>query len=260
MNPLLTFADRLVIGHRGAPTLAPENTLESFRIAVDRGADAVELDVHLSADGVPVVIHDPRLDRTTGRSGQVAALTVEELADADAGATFTPDGGCTYPWRGRGVRIPTLAEVLQTLPGTPLIVELKTPTVQEAVRRVILEHEAEGRVVPAAASSASLTAFRDPPFRYGGSAREIGRLFWGTAFRMPQPRPRYATLSVPHRHYGLLVPTARFLAAARRLGTPVHVWTVDDPLQARHLWARGATGMVTNVPGRLVKARGELRG
>lgn len=260
MNPLLTFGDRLVIGHRGAPTLAPENTIESFRIAMDRGADALELDVHLSADGVPVVIHDPRLDRTTGHPGQVAALTVDEIQAVDAGATFTPDGGCTYPWRGRGVRVPTLTEVLHALPGVPLLIELKTPAAQEAVRRVILEHDAVERTVPAAASRAALTAFRDPPFRCGGSAREIGRLFWGTAFRLPNPRPRYATLSVPHRYYGLLVPTARFLAAARRAGTPVHVWTVDNPLQARHLWARGATGMVTNVPGRLVKARGELRG
>lgn len=258
MNPLLDFGDRLVIGHRGAPTLAPENTLESFRIAAERGADALELDVRLSADGVPVVIHDARLDRTTDRRGPVAALTLEELQAADAGATFSPDGGCTHPWRGRGVRIPTLAEVLRVLPEMPLLVELKTPAVQDAVRRVILEHDAVDRVVPAAATDAALAAFREPPFRYGGSAREIGRLFWGTAFRLPRPRPRYATLSVPHRYRGLLVPTARFLAAARRLGIPVHVWTVDDPLQARHLWARGATGMVTNVPGKLVRARGEL--
>lgn len=260
MNPLLRFGERLVIGHRGAPTLAPENTIESFRIALDQGADAVEMDVHLSADGVPVVIHDPDLRRTTGREGAVAALDVATLQAADAGALFTPDGGCTFPWRGRGVRIPTLDEVLEALPGVPVLLELKTPAVQEAVRRTLVAHDAGYRVVPASAHDAALDAFRGGPFRYGASGREISRLYWGTIFHLPAPRPRYATLSVPHHYRGLLVPSARFLRVARRLGTPVHVWTVDDPLQARHLWARGAAGMVTNVPGRLVKARGELRG
>lgn len=259
MNPLLRFGERLVIGHRGAPTLAPENTIESFRIALDQGADAVEMDVHLSADGVPVLIHDPDLRRTAGRAGAVAALDVRELQAADAGALFTPDGGCTFPWRGRGVRIPTLDEVLEALPGVPILLELKTPAVQEAVRRTIVAHDAVERVIPASAHDAALGAFRQPPFRYGASAREIGRLYWGSLCGLAPRSVRYATLSVPHHYHGLLVPSARFLRAARRLGAPVHVWTVDDPLQARHLWARGAAGMVTNVPGRLVKARGELR-
>lgn len=258
MNPLLGFGERLVIGHRGAPTLAPENTIESFRIALDQGADAVEMDVQLSADGVPVVIHDADLRRTTNHSGAVSALSVETIQQADAGARFTPDGGCTYPWKGRNVRVPTLDEVLTALPGVPILLELKTAAVQDAVRRAILDHDAAQWVIPVSAHDAALTGFRAGPFRYGASSREIGRLYWGSMFGMPPRKVRHALLSVPHRYNGLLVPSARFLRAARRLGTPVHVWTVDDPLQARHLWARGAAGIVTNVPRKLVKARGEL--
>ncbi|HEU4629610.1 MAG TPA: glycerophosphodiester phosphodiesterase [Gemmatimonadaceae bacterium] len=254
-NPLLRLDARLVIGHRGAAGEAPENTLESFHLAVAQGADALELDVHLSADGVPVVIHDPDLRRTTDRAGAVAAHTVAELQRADAGHRFTPDRGRTFPWRGRGVRIPTLAEVVRALPETPLLIELKTAAVRHALRRVLEEHDAAHRCVPASALPAALDIFRETPFCCGASAPEIARLYFGTACGLPRPGARYALLSVPLRHRGLPVPTRWFLRAARASGTPVHVWTVDDPAVARALWARGAAGVVTNVPGVMVAER-----
>ena len=100
MNPLLDPAARLVIAHRGSSAEAPENTLPAFEAAVARGADAIELDVRLTADGAPVVIHDATLDRTTDRTGPVAALTLAELRAVDAGWHFTPDLGHTHPYRG----------------------------------------------------------------------------------------------------------------------------------------------------------------
>jgi glycerophosphoryl diester phosphodiesterase len=256
-NPLLAFDRRLVVGHRGAAAHAPENTMESFRLALAQGADALELDVHLSADGVPVVIHDADLRRTTERAGLVATLRADEIRQADAGARFTPDGGRTFPWRGRGVRVPTLAEVLAELPGVPLLVELKTVAVQHAVRQVIEAHDAVARTIPASAHDAALDAFRRPPFRYGASAAEIARLYFGTLLGRAPREAGHALLSVPLRHRGVLpVPTPWFLRQARALGSPVHVWTVDDPRVARRLWARGVAGVVTNDPGGMVRARG----
>jgi glycerophosphoryl diester phosphodiesterase len=260
VNPLLAFDRRLVIGHRGAAAEAPENTIEGFRLALAQGADALELDVHLSAEGVPVVIHDPDLRRTTDRTGAVAALTLAELQAADAGARFTPDGGRTFPWRGRGVRVPTLDEVLRALPQAPLLIELKTVAAQHAVRRMIEAHGAGSRCIPASALDAALDAFRAGAARYGASAREIARLYFGTACGLPLPAARYAMLAVPLRHRGLPVPTGWFLRAARALGCPVHVWTVDDPAQARALWSRGAAGVVTNRPGAMVRARADATG
>ncbi|HUK64913.1 MAG TPA: glycerophosphodiester phosphodiesterase family protein, partial [Dongiaceae bacterium] len=105
-NPLLDPGARLVIGHRGAAAEAPENTMASFERAAELGVDALEFDVHVTADGHAVVIHDPTLRRTTDRDGAVAALTLEQLRAADAGARFTRDGA-TFPFRGRGVRVPT---------------------------------------------------------------------------------------------------------------------------------------------------------
>ena len=113
----------LVFAHRGGATLAPENTMPAFDNGMAFGADGLELDVHLAADGVPVVIHDATLDRTTDRTGPVAALTSDELARVDAGYRFARDG--SHPFRGTGAGVPTLEAVLRRFPDTRVIIEMK---------------------------------------------------------------------------------------------------------------------------------------
>lgn len=243
-----------VIGHRGASGSAPENTLPSFQLAVERGADALEMDVRVTADGVPVVLHDATLDRTTDRTGAIAGVTLAELREADAGARFSPDGGRTFPYRGRGIRVPTFAEVVDAFPDTPLVIEIKTPAAQEAARRVLAERGAAGRCVVSAASPASLTAFREPPWLVGASAPEVARLRFPLVYRSRVASACHAFF-VPPRYYGITVPTPRFIATARRLGCPVHVWTVNEAPAARELWARGVAGIVTNYPERMLEAR-----
>jgi glycerophosphoryl diester phosphodiesterase len=255
MNPLLDLSARPVIAHRGASAHAPENTLPAFELAVAQGADAFELDVRLSRDGAPVVIHDATLERTTSLTGPVRARTLAELRAADAGHWYTPDAGRTMPCRGQGVRVPTLAEVLWAFPDMPAMIEVKEPEVQHAVHRVLVDEGACERCVVASEDDAALTMFRDGPVPCAASAREIGELYRAVLFRRPLPRPRYRLLSVPIRHRGLPVPTRGFVAAARRLGCPVHVWTVNDPATARRLWARGVAGVVTNEPGAIGSVR-----
>jgi len=248
INPLLDLAARPVIGHRGASGEAPENTLPAFELALAQGAHALELDVRVSADGVPLVLHDPALDRTTDRSGLLATISAAEAREADAGAQFTPDGGATHPWRGRGVRIPTLAEVLDGFPETPLLIELKEAAAQNAVRQLLLQRNASARSVVASEDAAALEAFRSPPFLVAASGEDIKRLYFGTLFGVAPATVPYRLLSVPVRHRGLPVPTRRFVRAARRLGCPVHVWTVNQPGLASRLWQRGVCGIITNVP------------
>jgi glycerophosphoryl diester phosphodiesterase len=255
VNPLLDLSARPVIAHRGASAYAPENTLEAFELAVKQGADALELDIRLTRDGAPAVIHDATLDRTTDLSGPVRARTLAELRQADAGHRFTTDRGRTTPYRGAGIRVPTLAEVLWTFPAVPVMVEVKEPEVQEVVRRVLLEERACDRCVVASEHVGALEMFREEPFACGASGEEISELYWAVMLRRRLPPSRHRLLSVPLRYRGLPVPTRRFVAAARRLGCPVHVWTVNDAATARRLWARGVAGIVTNVPDLIGAAR-----
>jgi glycerophosphoryl diester phosphodiesterase len=254
-NPLLDLSARPVIAHRGASGSAPENTLAAFELAVRQGADAFELDVRLTADGVPVALHDPTLERTTDGRGPLAALRLADLAGIDAGARFTLDRGATFPYRAAGVRIPTLAEVLRGFPEMALLVELKEAAAQEAVRQVLLEEKAVDRCVLASELHAALQLFREPPFAVAASSEEIGALYRAVLLRRVPASVPYRTLSVPVRYRGLPVPTRGFVAAARGLGCPVHVWTVDDAAMAGTLWGRGAAGMVTNFPGIIREAR-----
>jgi glycerophosphoryl diester phosphodiesterase len=252
VNPLLELGRRLVIAHRGASAEHPENTLESFRVALEQGAHALELDVRATADGEAVVIHDATLDRTTDLSGLVRERRLAELRRADAGARFAPerDG----PWRASGVRVPTLAEVLAAFPDVSILIEVKEPAVAEPARRAILEAGAASRVVLASADHAALERFREPPFLRGASGADIARLYFPTMLGVPPASLDAVAYSVPLRWRGLTIPTRRVVAAARRAGRPVHVWTVDDPFTAVDLWRRGVAGIVTNRPGRIVEA------
>ncbi len=255
MNPLLDLSARPIIAHRGASGGAPENTLEAFELAAREGATAFELDVRLSRDGAPVVIHDDTLDRTTNRSGAVRGLTLADLRSADAGFRFTTDGGRSFPSRGNGVRIPTLGEVLWAFPSMPILVEVKEPEAQAAVHRVLLTEGAADRCVLASELSEALEMFREPPFICAASGPEISALYRGALVGLPPARVEYRVLSVPVRHRWLTVPTRRFVAAARKPGCPVHVWTVNDTATARRLWARGVAGVVTNLPETIRAAR-----
>jgi glycerophosphoryl diester phosphodiesterase len=256
-NPLLDLSARPVIAHRGASGAAPENTLAAFELAVRQGADAFELDVRLTGDGVPVVLHDPTLERTTDRAGPLAALRLADLRDIDAGFTFSPDGGRTFPFRAGDVCIPILTDVLRGFPDMPVLLELKEVAAQGPVRQLLIEEKAVERGVLASEHQAALQAFREPPFATAASAAEIGVLYRAVLFRRVPISLPYRLLSVPVRHRGLPVPTRAFVAAARGLGCPVHVWTVNDPATAVTLWGRGVAGIVTNLPDAIRGARKE---
>lgn len=244
-----------MIAHRGAAAHAPENTLASFAAAVDAGADALEFDVHLSADGQVVVIHDPTLARTTDGEGAVAELSLARIQAADAGARFTRDGR-TFPFRDRGIRVPTLDEVLARFPATPLLIEVKTAAASDALRRTLDRHGAARRCVVGSFDHRALEPFRADPWRASASQAEMVRLLAHVLFRRPLGAPRYHAISIPPRWRGLPLPLGRIARAARGLGIPVHVWVVDDPGAARRLWRCGVTGIITNDPAAILEVRG----
>jgi glycerophosphoryl diester phosphodiesterase len=251
MNLLLDRSARPVIGHRGAAWYAPENTPESFRLALAQGADAIEFDVRRSADGEVMVFHDPTLARTTDHGGLLGALTVSELNRLDAGFHYAEPGLAETPFRGTGVRIPMLRDVIAEFPGVPLLIEVKEVEVAAAVARALIEGGAADRAVVAGSDWRALRPFRVPPFTLGASRRDIARLKFGVA----APDSACRSYAVPEAHFGLPIPTRRFVRRAHARGSSVHVWTVDDARSAVALWQRGVNGIVTNKPDVIRTAR-----
>jgi glycerophosphoryl diester phosphodiesterase len=242
------------LAHRGASARAPENTLEAFRLAVEAGAGGLELDVHVTRNGEVVVIHDASVDRTTDGSGAVAEMELEEIRRLDAGYRFSPDGGRTFPYRGRGVTIPTLAEVYASFPEARVNADIKKAQsgAEEAVLRVIRSAGAEERTLIASTEHAVVRRFRGISRGHiatAASRREIAAFYVLSRARLRAlARPVYDALQVPVEHRGIELVTPRFLRAARSTGVRVDVWTINDAAEMRWLLDLGVSGIMTDHP------------
>jgi glycerophosphoryl diester phosphodiesterase len=253
---LLDPAARPVIGHRGNRAHAPENTLPSFHEAVLAGADAVECDLRVSRDGALVVFHDPTVERTTDGAGAVDATTLAGLRGLDAGARFSSDGGRSFPWRGRGVRVPTFDELVESLPRhLPLIVELKTPAATAPLRDAVQRHALARRVIVAGFDVEATRPLRGAGFALGASTPDVARLLPAALLRLAPAALAFQALCIPTRWRGWPLPIAALARAMRQRGGTTHVWTVNDPAQARSLWRRGVQGIISDDPAAILAAR-----
>jgi len=245
------------LAHRGASALVPENTIEAFRLAVEAGAGGLELDVHMTRDGHIVVIHDATVDRTTNGSGAVSEMTLDELRRLDAGHTFSPDGGPTRPYRGRGVRVPTLGEVLEGFPVVAVNIEIKagTPGIEETVLGVLREANALGRALVVSTPHDIVKRFRKVSGGHvstGASRWEIGVFYILSRVRLERlVRPAYDALQVPLRHRGITVVTPRFVRAAHARGVRVDAWTINQADEMSRLLDLGVDVIMTDRPGTL---------
>lgn len=240
----------LRIAHRGGAALAPENTLAAFRNAVDQWhADMIELDVRASADGRCVVIHDATVDRTTDGSGAVADMRHDELAALDAGYRFTQDGGRTFPFRGRGIGVPTIEQVLETLPDVRLTVEVKTGAAQRPLFEAIERFDATGRVIAAGIHSKDRTEFRSYTGATSASREQILPFWILHRLRLGAFAPRPAdVVQVPEHQGSVRVVTPRFIRDLHARGVDIHVWTVNEESDMRRLLEWGVDGIVTDRP------------
>jgi glycerophosphoryl diester phosphodiesterase len=256
----VTFFDQqrpLVFAHRGGCALGPENTIAAFDLGVQAGADGLELDVHLSADGIPVVHHDVTLDRTTPEHGQVSARTAAELARVDAGHHFG-DGG-TYPFRNQGVGIPSLSDVLARYRDVPIIIEMKVDSADmgEAVARVVRAAGAVDRVCAAGYGPRSAAAARAalPEMACSACHPEVRLAVYRTWAYWRVKRPRYGGYQVPETNGALRIVSPRFIRYAHQEGLRVHVWTVDLEDDMRRLLDWGVDGLISNRPDVAVRVR-----
>jgi len=250
MHRLLSLNDISAIAHRGGSKLRPENTAPAFDHAAMLGVDGFECDVHLSRDGVPVVIHDPTLDRTTNATGPVHGLTAAELAGVDAGHRFNAAAG--FPFRGRAGGVPRLADLLCAHRDRAWIIEIKgdRPETAEATLDVILECDAARRVIVGGFCQAVIDVVRrrEPTIVTSASRDEV-EIAMGRVRAGHSPVPSgYRLFQVPLRLEGQQTLHRPFVEAARRAGLAVQAWIVDEASDMDMLVEWGVTGLISDRP------------
>ncbi|TVR91436.1 MAG: glycerophosphodiester phosphodiesterase [Spirochaetaceae bacterium] len=244
----------LVIAHRGGAALWPENTLTAFAGAWELGVDVLEMDVHLTADGVPVVIHDSSVDRTTDGSGEVRSFTLAELQELDAAYYFSPlDAPGDFSLRGTGITIPTLRELFDAFPDAHMVVESKEDDIAaaEIILQLVQEYERADRTLLASFSHRVLQHFRsqDAHVATHASEPEVTRFLaasWllGESFVVPD----YESLFVPPHAGRIPVLTSRFVNAASNRNIFVAAWTINDKTEMFRLLNMGVNGLITDQP------------
>jgi len=245
-----------VFAHRGASGNYPENTLPAFAAARQAGAPYIELDVHMTRDGRVVVAHDDDLARVAGFDGMIREMTFAELSRVDAAYNFRlrTDGG--FPFRGRGIRVPELAEVFAACPDRRFVVEMKqtSPSVVDALIGVIDRAGMRRRVLAASEHQAPIDEFRaaapDMPTNF--PSREVAAFLMSLPPGAPPLTPRGEALQIPPAHESWKMVTAETVAAAHRIGVEVHVWTVNEEAEMRAMLALGVEGIMTDFPSRLL--------
>jgi glycerophosphoryl diester phosphodiesterase len=247
----------LVFAHRGGCALGPENTLATFEAGLAAGADGLELDVRLSADGIPIVHHDDILDRTTDGRGPVAARTAAELSRVNAGCQFHARGAIgtsteSTPPEPSLVGIPTLEAVLLRYPRIPVIVEMKedSPQMAGAFARVVEASGAGARVCAAGYGSRSLAAFRReaPQVDTSAAHSEVRWALYRSWARWPMRKMAWRGYQVPEYAGWIRVVSPAFIRHAHAAGLQVQVWTVDQEDDMRRLIAWGIDALITNRP------------
>lgn len=237
----IQFPSPMIFAHRGASAYAPENTMASFRLAVEQGADGIELDVKLSADGEVVVLHDQKLDRTTDLSGDLRGYTLQKLIKADAGSKFNP--------KFAGEQIPTLGEVLAEF-GQKLYINIEltnyaTPF-DDLVNRVVVlvrRYGLESRVLFSSFNPMTLRLARQKcPSVPIGFLTYTGILSWFARSTLGVAAPFQAL------HPYLDDVTPNLIEGAHRSGKRVHVWTVNGDENIRKMFRMGVDAVFTDQP------------
>ena len=262
-NSLASEQGVAVIAHRGGSGLWPENTMLAFSNAMVLGVDALEMDIHSTADGVLVVSHDPDVARVSNGNGRINDLTLTEIKALDAGYWWTADSGQSYPFRGQGITIPTMEEVFQAFPDMWINVDIKQsqPEIVRPFADLIRRYDMTDKMMVGSFDGRTVAEFRrecpevapaasenEARLLYGLSVARLERLYWGKAKAM----------QLPEYEGRIHVITPRFVEAAHRVGTAVHVWTVDEEADMQRMIGLGVDGLMTDYPDRLLKLLGRL--
>jgi glycerophosphoryl diester phosphodiesterase len=251
-NPWL---DRRVLNyaHQGGAKEAPSSTLYAMHRALSVGADAIELDVHATADGELVVCHDATVDATTDGSGALAAMTLVEVQALDNAAAWPDLAGRAPAERSLGVA--TLREVLECFPDVILNLDIKqtAPAVaayEEPLARLLQEFGRADDVIVASFLDEATDRFASFAPEIGTSAGTLATAqFWqAVQDRSTPPATRHVALQVPAMYDTTEVVDWRFVDVAHAVGLAVHVWTIDEADEMERLLALGVDGIITDRP------------
>ena len=242
-----------IFGHRGSAGTHPENTLESFRAAVAAGVQYLEFDLHMTRDGQVVVAHDEHLKRMCGLDSVIREMTCAELTKADAGRMLTLDGA-TFPFRGKGLRVPRLADVLAAFPQLRMIVEIKQtePSVAAPMLDLIDRAGMRRNVLVASEHQQPLDEIRKlaPEVPTNFSYLESGQFFQAIAARDANYRPPGDAIQISHFYEGWELVTRESVEFAHKVGVEMHVWTVNEEAEMQQLLDFGVDGLISDYPAR----------
>jgi glycerophosphoryl diester phosphodiesterase len=251
----------LVMAHQGGNGLWPDNTLYAFERAAALGVDVLEMDIHSTADGVLVVMHDSTVDRTTDGSGAILDMTLAEFQALDAAYNWTGDEGQTYPYRDQGITAPALVEVFEAFPEMAMNIEIKqaAPSIAAPLCQLIRDHEMEERVLVVSFHQQAIEEFRQacPEVATGTGQNEVIALFaFSKVFLEGVHTPAAEALQVPEYRSGLHVITPRFVDAAHHRNLQVHAWTINQVEDMQRMLDLGVDGIITDYPDQLLELLG----
>lgn len=243
----------LFFAHRGGGGEAPENTFAAFEKAIESGVDVLEIDVRTTADEKLVVFHDGSLERTTNGSGPVSEKNLDQLKKLDAGYAYTPDGGQTFPFRGKAVEIPTLREVFRRYPEKLINLEVKNgqASVAKSLCGMISEFGRKDRVIVASTGGTFLAAFRNECDGVATSA-SFGESLWFLFLCKIGLSENFSAdmqaLQIPERLFGFDMINPEFIAAAKERNLKIHIWTANKKSDIKRLLDAGVDGVMTDFP------------
>jgi glycerophosphoryl diester phosphodiesterase len=251
----------LVIAHQGGDGLWPGNTLYAFEQAAALGVDVLEMDLHITQDGVLVINHDETVDRTTDGTGNIEDMTLEEIKTLDAGYDWSDDEGQTFPYRGTGITIPTMEEIFQAFPAYHMTIEIKKTAGSMAAPfcDLIRAYSMQDKIMVASFHDERMQEFRQAcPEVATSSARQETTVFvlLSKAFLGRFYSPPFFSLQVPEESSGITVTTKQFVRAAHERNLRVEPWTIDDPEQMQRYIKWGVDGLITDRPDLMLEILG----
>lgn len=251
----------LVIAHQGGDEVWPGDTLFAYQNAAALGVDVLEMDIHISLDGVLVLMHDEKVDRTTDGTGEIESMTLAELKQLDAGYDWSLDEGQTFPFRGQGITVTTLEEVFQAFPEKHMTIEIKksNASMVRPFCELIRKYEMQDKVLVASFYDDKIKEFRaECPEVATSSAKQETTVFvlLSKAFLSGFYSPKFLSLQVPEESGGITVMTEAFVRAAHARGLAVEVWTINDKETMQKLISWGVDGIMTDRPDILMELVG----